>query len=118
MYSYFNNYAPDNQTPLLGTRRMREAYTYIDDDRVVITRPAALTEMDAIKALRSGSASEFLASDPAKSSWPMGSHHQIHQAVEEMMQDGWTRSKEGFDDVKKTIWRKNDEVVWRLLRDL
>jgi hypothetical protein len=97
---------------------MREAYSYIDDDRVVITRPAAIREMDAIKALRTGNASAFLASDPAQTGRTIGSHPRIHQAVEKMVQEGWIRPKKGFDAVKKRIWSQNDVVVWRLLRDL
>jgi hypothetical protein len=97
---------------------MRHAYTYIDDDRVVITRPAVVTEMDAIKALRSGNASALLASDPAESGTPIGSHGRAREAVERMMQEGWVRPREGFMAVKRAIWNENQRVVWRLLRDL
>jgi hypothetical protein len=97
---------------------MLDAYTYIDDDRVVITRPAVIREIDAIKALRSGNASALLASDPAKSGKPIGSHRYVRQAVEKMMREGWIRPREGFMAVKRNIWHQNEKVVWRLLRDL
>jgi hypothetical protein len=97
---------------------MRDSYTYIDDDRVVVTRPAVVREMDAIKALRAGNASSILASDPSDSGWTLGSHPRIREGVKKMMQQGWIRPKEGFDAVKKNIWHRNDGVVWRLLRDL
>ena len=35
-----------------------------------------------------------------------------------MMSDGWIRRGDGFRDVKRAIWERNEEVVWRLLRDL
>jgi hypothetical protein len=97
---------------------MRKAYTYIDDDRVVITRPAAVPEMDAIKALRSGSASALLASDPAESGRTLASQPYIFQAVGKMMREGWIRPAEGFEAVKRKVWRENEAFVWRLLRDL
>jgi hypothetical protein len=97
---------------------MRKAYTYIDDDRVTITRPAAMREMDAILALRTGSAAGFLASDPSRTGFSMGSNPLIHEAVEKMMSKGWVRSKAQFDDFKKDVWSYNNEVVMRILRDL
>jgi hypothetical protein len=97
---------------------MWDAYTYIDDDRIVITRLAVITEIDAIKALQSGNASALLASDPAKSGKSIDSHRYIHQAVEKMMQEGWVRPTEGFMAAKRSIWCQNEKVVERLLRDL
>jgi hypothetical protein len=97
---------------------MRDAYTYIDDDRVVITRPAVVREMDAIQALRSGNASALLTNDPAESGMTIGSHGRAREAVERMMQEGWVRPREGFMAVKRTIWNENERVVGRLLRDL
>jgi len=97
---------------------MQDAYTYLDDDRVVITRPAVIREIDAIKALRSDNASSLLAGDPAKSGKPLGSHPYVSEAVEKMMQEGWVRPTEGFMAVKKRIWDENERVVSSLLRDL
>jgi hypothetical protein len=96
---------------------MREAYTYIDDDRVAITTPAVMTEMDAIKALRTRNAADFLASDPAKSGRTMGSNAAVREAVELMMSKDWVRSKAGFDTIKQEIWTENELVVMKLLED-
>jgi len=62
------------QVPLLATQRLRKAYTYADDDRVTLTYPAVMAEIDAIKALRTRNASDFLASDPSGSGLPLGSN--------------------------------------------
>ena len=97
---------------------MRDSYAFIDDPRVVVTRPAAIQELDTIKALRSGNATAFLNSDPAHSGVSIGSHPHVRQAVEKMMRDGWVRPKDGFEAVKRKIWTKNEAVVWRLLRDM
>ncbi|EIN05497.1 hypothetical protein PUNSTDRAFT_46854 [Punctularia strigosozonata HHB-11173 SS5] len=37
--------AVELNVPILATRRMRQAYTYIDDDRAVITRPSGIREL-------------------------------------------------------------------------
>jgi hypothetical protein len=74
--------------------------------------------MEAIKALRTGSASSILSSDPSRSGRTFGSHARILDAVEKMMGDGWIRPGDGFRDVKRGIWERNEEVVWRLLRGL
>jgi hypothetical protein len=106
------------QVPILRTERMQEAYIYINDDRVSVTSPAVMTEMDAIIALRTQNASDFLASDPSKSGRAMGSNAAVRNAVEEMTTRGWIRSKAEFEDVKHKIWRANDLVVMKLLQGL
>jgi len=107
-----------NQVPILGVRELREAYTHIDDDKITITRPAAMTEVQAIKALRMGDASPFLASDPAKSGTRLGDHRAIREAVDEMMRKGWVKTTEGFEECKRKTWEKNEVVMMRILRDL
>jgi hypothetical protein len=97
---------------------MRDTYTFLDDRRVTITRPFAMREVAALRALRVGDASSFLTSDPARTGYPMGANPRIKHRVEAMMRDGWQRDRAGFDAVKRSIWRKNDIVVLRLLRDL
>jgi len=72
----------------LGVRELREAYTHINDDKITITCPAAMSEVEAIKALRTGDASTFLASDPANSGIRLGDHRGNRGAVEEMMRKG------------------------------
>lgn len=96
---------------------MRNAYKYIDDNRVVVSYPAVMTEMDAIKALRTRNASQFLASDPSNSGRTMGSNSAIRSAVEQMMREEWIRPKKDFQDFKRRVWAANDLVVWKLLGD-
>jgi len=107
-----------DQVPILGVHELREAYTHVDDDKITITRPAAMSEVQAIKALRMGDASTFLASDPANSGIRLGDHRGIREAVEEMMRKGWIRTKEGFEDCKRKTWEKNEVVMMRILRNL
>jgi len=102
----------------LGVRELREAYTHIDDDRITITRPAVMSEVQAIRALRTGDTSIFLASDPANSGIRLGDHRGIREAVEEMVRKGWIRTKEGFEDCKRRTWEKNELVMMRILRGL
>jgi len=108
----------ENNVPFLGVRELREAYTHIDDDKIMITRPAVMNEVQAIKALRTGDASTFLASDPANSGIRLGDHRGIREAVEEMMRKGWIRTKDGYEDCKEKTWKKNEIVMMRILRDL
>jgi hypothetical protein len=77
-----------------------------------------MSEMQAIKALRTGDASSFLASDLAKSGTRLGDHRAIREAVEEMMRKGWIRTTEGFEECKRRTWEKNEVVMMRILRDL
>jgi len=104
--------------PMLVTQRIRQTYTYIDDERVTITRPAVMSEVQAIQALRSGNASAFLAADPSESGIAVGLHPRSRLSIEHMMQRGWIRPKKGFNTVKERIWGQNYVVAWRLLRDL
>lgn len=97
---------------------MRTAYKYIDDDRVTIRYPAVMTEMDAIRALRTGNASQFLASDPSSSGRTMGSNSAVRSAVEQMMREQWIRPRTGFQDFKQGVWAANDLVVKKLLADI
>jgi len=77
-----------------------------------------MREIEAIKALRTGDASAFLSSDPASIGKPIGSHHHIRAAVEKMMREGWIRPRKGFEEVKRVLWRRNDVLMERLLRDM
>jgi hypothetical protein len=51
--------------PFSVTQRVREAYSFIDDDRVVITHASVVLEMEAIKGFRSVNASAISSSDPS-----------------------------------------------------
>ena len=46
---------------MLVTSRTRHTYGFIDDDRIVVTRPAMMSEVQALRALRTGDAAPFLA---------------------------------------------------------
>ncbi|KAJ7312333.1 hypothetical protein DFH08DRAFT_897285 [Mycena albidolilacea] len=98
--------------PILVTTRIRTSYKHVDDDRAVVTRPAAMREVDALRALRTQDASNFL--QRTGNSWDPATV----QAVENMMRRGWVRSEEDFHAVKQNIWTANDRVVERLLGDI
>ncbi|KAJ7261791.1 hypothetical protein B0H12DRAFT_1013318 [Mycena haematopus] len=104
--------AVECNVPILATERLRNTYTYVDDDRAVVTRPAAMREIEALRALRSGDASYFL----HRTGIPMGSL--TAHAASTMLQLGWVRSEDESRAVKQKIWRQNDRVVERILRDL
>jgi hypothetical protein len=40
--------------PVLVNGWMQESYSFLDDDQVTVTRPQALREIFAVKALRTG----------------------------------------------------------------
>ena len=69
--------ATELDVPMLVTNRTRRTYEFIDDDRIVVTRPAAMSEVQALKALRTGDASSFLALDPAGTGLSMGEHQAL-----------------------------------------
>jgi len=104
--------AVECNVPILVTERIRNSYAYVDDDRAVVTRPAAMREVEALRALRSRDASYFL----NRTGIPMGSH--TARAAEGMLRIGWVRSEEESRAFKQELWRANDRVVERLLRDL
>ncbi|KAJ6513047.1 hypothetical protein C8R45DRAFT_812313 [Mycena sanguinolenta] len=104
--------AVECNVPLLVTERIRRTYTYVDDDRVVVTRPPAMREIEALRALRSGDASYFL----NRVRIPLDSP--TAHAASTLLRLGWMRSEEESRQVKQKIWHDNERVVERLLRDL
>ena len=104
--------------PMLVTHRTRRAYGFIDDDRVVVTRPQAMSEVQALRALRTGDASAFLASDPAGTGVTMGDIPAVRATVERMMRDGWVKSRSEWEDWREWLWQRNRGVAERILRDL
>ncbi|KAF8340786.1 hypothetical protein F5887DRAFT_888634 [Amanita rubescens] len=108
----------ESDVPLLVTRRIRESYAHLDDDRVVVTRPAAMSEIAAIRSLRTNSISTFLASDPAQVGVKLGTHPRLREAAERMLSASWHRSRGGFDAVKRQIWNQNEAVVTKLILDM
>ncbi|KAF8206217.1 hypothetical protein K438DRAFT_1816815, partial [Mycena galopus ATCC 62051] len=104
--------AVECNVPILVTERMRNTYTYVDDDRAVVTRPAAMREIEALRALRTRDTSYFL----HRTGIPMDSH--TAQAAANLLRLGWVRSEAESRTFKQNIWKANDRVVERLLRDL
>ncbi|KAG6830880.1 hypothetical protein H0H92_014245 [Tricholoma furcatifolium] len=104
--------------PLLVTQRTRQSYRYADDDRAVVTRPAAMREVEALKALRLGDGSSFFDTPMPHMSTTLGSNELLRNAVKAMLHRGWKRTKDELDDFKVDIWRQNDDLAFRLLRDL
>lgn len=102
---------------MLVTQRFRNAYTYLDDDRVLVTYPAIMSEIDAIKALRTQDASNFLASDPSALGIAIGSNTGSRYAVDTMLRQGWTRPTMGFEEWKRGVWADNDDAMVRILSD-
>ncbi|KAJ6623988.1 hypothetical protein B0H10DRAFT_1785286 [Mycena sp. CBHHK59/15] len=76
--------------PILVTERIKAAYTYANDDRAVVTRPAAMREVEALRALRSRDVSHFLHANGIPSDSPIG------HAAASMMRLGWMRSTTEF----------------------
>ena len=109
---------PSHQLPILVTSRMRTAYNHIDDDRLVVTRPAAMSELSAIRALRTGDSSDFFRNVTASAGSDIGGSLQLRNGVDDMLRKGWRRTNAGFGDVKRRIWAENDRFVERLVRDL
>ncbi|KAJ7266142.1 hypothetical protein C8J57DRAFT_1511074 [Mycena rebaudengoi] len=98
--------------PILLTARIRMSYKHVNDDRAVVTRPAAMREVDAVRALRTSDESHFLQRTGTPRGSPTG------RAVQKMVRLGWVRSAEDFRGVKEDVWRKNERVVERLLGDM
>ncbi|KAJ7928846.1 hypothetical protein B0H13DRAFT_2652777 [Mycena leptocephala] len=118
-HGYYNDQASSTfamavecNVPLLVTERIKKTYTYVNDDRAVVTRPAAMREVEALRALRSRDASYFLHRTGIPIDSPTG------HAAEAMLRLGWVRSEEESRAFKQEIWRANDRVVERLLRDM
>ncbi|TBU27701.1 hypothetical protein BD311DRAFT_778767 [Dichomitus squalens] len=110
--------ATELNIPMLVTNRTRRTYGFIDDDRVVVTRPAAMSEVQALKALRTGDASAFLASDPADIGLSMGEMPAVREGVEKMMRGEWVKSNSDWEQWRASLWEKNNEVAGRILRDI
>jgi hypothetical protein len=77
-----------------------------------------MSEIAAIRSLRTNNITTFLASDPAQSGVSFGPHPRLRGAAEQMLRASWHRSKEGFDSVKRHIWDQNEAVVTQLVFDV
>ncbi|KAM5540566.1 hypothetical protein V8D89_005597 [Ganoderma adspersum] len=110
--------ATELAVPLLVTERLRRTYGYIDDPRAVVTRPAAMSEVQALKALRTGDVTAFLNSDPAGVGVAMGDIKGVREAVDLMLKDGWVRDRGEWMEWRQDVWERNWVVVDRILRDM
>ena len=96
---------------------MRKAYKYIDDDRVVVTRPSVMHEVEALKALRTDNASWCLQREPGEDGIPLSSVSGLVTGIREMLDQGWARSSRDTRGFKEELWKANEFVVEGLLRD-
>ncbi|GJE84823.1 hypothetical protein PsYK624_008990 [Phanerochaete sordida] len=110
--------AVELDVPILATRRMRKAYGYIDDDRAVVTRPGAMSEVQALLALRSGSPAHFLEQEPAEAARGVPPVRSLVSDIEAMLSMGWVRDPADLRRYKERLWRDNEAVVRRLLGDM
>ncbi|PPR07644.1 hypothetical protein CVT24_006546 [Panaeolus cyanescens] len=115
--------------PILATRRVRSAYAYADDDRVMVTRPAVISEVAALRALRIGNMTSFwdhytqmaaigdaVGGDIMK---VLPSHGiNVYDDLGHMMEAGWRRADAGFESFREGLWKENERVVEKFLRDL
>ncbi|KAJ7928860.1 hypothetical protein B0H13DRAFT_2544704 [Mycena leptocephala] len=104
--------AVECDVPILATERIKTAYAYVNDDRAVVTRPAAMRDVEALRALRTQDVSYFLHRTGIPTDSPTA------HAAEAMLRLGWARPEAESRAFKQGIWRANDRVVERLLRDL
>ena len=80
------------------------------DDRVTITRPQAVREVFAVKALRTGKWSPR----PA-----IGYQvKEVARDVKNMIEKGWVRSADQFATFKEERWAQNRDAVQRILNDV
>ena len=80
--------AAELSVPLLATARIRRTYGYIDDPRATVTRPAAMSEVQALRALRTRDLAPFLLSDPGETGVTMGENPRVRVAAERMVREG------------------------------
>ncbi|KAK7033284.1 F-actin-capping protein subunit beta [Favolaschia claudopus] len=100
--------AVECNVPILVTERMRKTYTYVDDERAVVTRPAAMREIEALRALRSGDASYFL----HRTGISMESSTAL--AAASMLRNGWLYSM--LDLMRRLPPTRTEENVSALIR--
>lgn len=115
-YDYFDVQASSTvvmavecNVPLLATTRMRQAYGYIDDERITITRPQALRDIPAIAAFRAGRYSPVNATS-------MHVEEFIFD-VDDMLRRGWRKTRDEIRTFKEQLWKQNWKAVSRILND-
>ncbi|KIO18160.1 hypothetical protein M407DRAFT_32160 [Tulasnella calospora MUT 4182] len=114
-----------NNVPRLATRAILESYPYLTSEGTILC-PFALSEMKAIGLFRGAKVTAQAAGVSSGSSGPLGLDDlpapdpsvQLADDVKRMLNPQWKRSDQGFDDLKREIWKQNEDFVGRLLRDL
>ena len=102
---------------MLVTERTRRTYGFIDDDRIVVTRPALMSEVQALYALRTGDATRFLARSVGDTGMRVRDMPAVRAGVERMMQAGWRKPADGWDSWRAMMWDRNRAVAAKMLRD-
>ena len=110
--------ATELNVPMLVTSRTRHTYGFIDDDRIVVTRPAMMSEVQALRALRTGDAAPFLAARVADAGMTAGEMPAVRAGVERMMKEGWAKPARGWDEWREGMWSRNRDVADKMLRDI
>src|ERR1700730_15712509 len=94
------------QVPVLVDSWSREAYSFLDDC-VTVTRPQAVREMFAVKALRTGHWS------PRPGPSTEFQLKEVKADMDRMIARGWRCSDEWYAKYKRGIWAQNAEVLKR-----
>lgn len=89
---------------------MREAYGYINDERISITRPQALREIPAIAAFRAGTYSPPNATAPHV--------QELVDDVNDMLRRGWRKTYNEVRAFKEQLWAENRKAAMHILNDL
>ncbi|KAG8929798.1 hypothetical protein FRC01_003754 [Tulasnella sp. 417] len=114
-----------NHVPLIVTRAMLESYPYLTVEGTIL-RPFALSEMEVIGLFRGAKVTAQAIEGSNGGSKPLKLDDlsspdvspELANDVRRMLSQGWKRSYQSFDKFKQDIWKKNEEYVGRLLRDL
>ncbi|KAG8896986.1 hypothetical protein FRC01_011522 [Tulasnella sp. 417] len=114
-----------NNVPLLATRAILEAYPYLTSEATIL-RPFAISEMEAIGLFRGAKVTAQAVGASSGRSKPLNlddlsasdASLKLAADVKRMLSQGWKRSDQGFEKLKQEVWKKNENFVGRLLRDL
>lgn len=108
---------------MLVSRRFRKSYRFADDDRILITKPETMSEISAIRALRTGisplTETSSSGDDRLENLSQHGSQNRQYRLdLALMMQQGWERSTQEINDFKAELQHKNEDAVRKILRDI
>lgn len=89
--------------PLLATNRIMRHYRYLDET-VTIVRPQAISDIQALRALRTGERPKMATTNS-----------ELVKDMDRMLGAGWRRSTAAFDAFKQQLWDKNEQLFLSLL---